>query len=119
MAIQDFLEKNGLRSTVLDEPSLNLDVAEKDKLDEGVSIFERTTYRLPNDSELDEIHRNESLSSQDIISGFSYTIIGRGIKNESTTQMIIESLQMLVNKFPECNKYNDALSQYKSENNLE
>ena len=81
------------------------------------SIFTHTTYRLPTDSELQEFSEC-NLSAKQVIDGFSYTIIGRGIKRQTETLMILEAIKMLCNKFPENLEYHRALNLYKSENNL-
>ena len=59
---------------------------------------------------------NYDLSSEDIIKGFSYTIIGRGIKSNNHIQMIIESIKMLCDKFPNNEIYKEALSKIKKDN---
>jgi len=78
-------------------------------------IFSHTIYRLPTQNELQEFE-NYDLSSEDIIKGFSYTIIGRGIKSNNHIQMIIESIKMLCDKFPNNEIYKEALSKIKKDN---
>lgn len=75
-------------------------------------IFNHTIYRLPTDDELLEFE-NYELSSDDIVNGFKYTIIGRGIASNKNKQMIIDSIQMLCDKFPNNEIYQDALYKIK------
>src|SRR5689334_10667967 len=72
-------------------------------------IFNRTIYRLPTEEELEDVHDHE-LTPQDIVDGFSYTIIGRGMNSPKNSQMIIQSITMLSQKFPEDEVYRKALA---------
>lgn len=73
------------------------------------SIFKQTIYRLPNEQELEEFINFPNLTSDDIINGFTYTIIGKGVKNANNNKMIIDSIQMLSDKYPENKEYKKAL----------
>jgi hypothetical protein len=77
-------------------------------------IFSHTIYRLPTQNELQEFE-NYDLSSEDIIKGFSYTIIGRGLASNKNKQMIIDSIKMLCDKYPNNQIYTEALSKIKKD----
>lgn len=93
----------------------HLKLYEKYEPNNKPEIFSHTIYRLPTQNELQEFE-NYDLSSEDIIKGFSYTIIGRGIKSNNHIQMIIESIKMLCDKFPNNEIYKEALSKIKKDN---
>lgn len=78
-------------------------------------IFSHTIYRLPTENELKEFE-NYDLSSEDIINGFKYTIIGRGIASNKNKQMIIDSIEMLCDKYPNNENYTEALRKIKKDN---
>jgi len=71
-------------------------------------IFNYTKYDYPSKEDLIDIN-SCNLTSDDIVQGFSYSIIGRGIKDSNKIKMIQDSIQMLVNIFPENNIYKEAL----------
>jgi hypothetical protein len=71
-------------------------------------IFSNTIYRLPTLEELEDLNKFD-LSSEDIVNGFGYTIIGRGIRSKKNKQMIIDSIKMLIDLYPENDNYKDAL----------
>jgi len=73
------------------------------------SIFQYTIYRLPTEDELNEFANFPNLTAEEIENGFSYTIIGRGIKSAKNQQMICDSIQMLIDKYPENEEYKKAL----------
>jgi hypothetical protein len=73
-------------------------------------IFQQTIYRLPTKEELLEIN-SCNLSVNEIINGFSYTIIGRGISSLKNKKMIIESIKLLTNQFPNNKTYKEALEE--------
>jgi hypothetical protein len=73
------------------------------------SIFQYTIYRLPNEDELNEFKKHPQLTAKDIVNGFGYTIVGRGIQSNKNIQMIKECIQLLINKYPEDNRYQEAL----------
>lgn len=72
-------------------------------------IFSYTIYRLPTKEELIDVD-NHHLNSDEIIKGFHYTIIGRGMKSKDNMKMIKKSIEMLSNLFPDNNEYKAALS---------
>lgn len=77
------------------------------------SIFNHTIYRLPTDAELEEVN-SFNLNAKDIENGFGYTIIGRGMPSTENKQMIIDSIQMLIDKYPTNEEYKKALEIAKS-----
>lgn len=72
------------------------------------SIFQSTIYRLPSNKELEEINDSE-LNSDEILNGFKYTIVGRGMMSDKNKQMIIKSIKMLLDLYPENESYKKAL----------
>lgn len=82
------------------------------------SIFQYTIYRLPTEEELNEFSEFPNLTAKEIKNGFSYTIIGKGIKTAKNQQMIIDSIQMLIDKYPENEEYKKALEIAKGELNI-
>lgn len=81
-------------------------------------IFTYTKYDLPDEEDLIDIN-NYNLSVDDIINGFRYTIIGRGIKDNKRIKMIIDSIKLLSEKYPENKIYSEALKKIKDENNID
>lgn len=73
------------------------------------SIFRRTYYALPTTEQIEEFKDYPALTAEDINQGFGYTIVGRGISNTESINKIIESIQMLINRFPENKVYQTAL----------
>ena len=67
---------------------------------EKPSIFKKTIYRLPTKDELEEVHSFQ-LTPEELNQGFGYTIVGRGMLFDKQKEMIIESLQMLLDMYPE------------------
>ena len=59
------------------------------------NFFSQTYYRFPNDKEIKEID-NYNLSSNEIINGLTYSIVGKGIMDENKKNMIIDSIKMLI-----------------------
>jgi hypothetical protein len=76
--------------------------------DKSPEIFQKTIYRLPTQKELENVNKF-NLSTEDILNGFVYTIVGRGIKDTKNKQMIINSIQKLCDLFPDNNNYTKAL----------
>jgi len=76
------------------------------------TIFEKTIYRLPTKEELIEVD-SRNLSADEILDGFMYTIVGRGIMRREEKNTIIEAIQTLSNMFPDNTKYKEALSKAK------
>lgn len=79
------------------------------------SIFQYTIYRLPTEEELNEFAEFPNLTAKDIEKGFGYTIIGRGMASPKNKQMIINSIQMLIERYPENDVYKEALELAKKE----
>lgn len=71
-------------------------------------FFSRTYYRIPNEEEIDNID-SCNLSAKEILDGFKYTIIGKGIIDNDKKDMIIKSIKLLLNKFPDKLEYKLAL----------
>lgn len=59
-------------------------------------IFKSTIYRLPSKEELKDVD-SFNLSSSDILSGFKYTIVGKGMMDDKNRNMIIDSIKCYVN----------------------
>jgi hypothetical protein len=74
-------------------------------------MFSRTHYRLPTEEDLIDIDSCR-LSPKQIVDGFSYTIIGRGMRSAENTIMIATSLGMLYAMFPKP-EYKKAIEIYK------
>lgn len=74
------------------------------------SIFQYTIYRLPTEEELDEFINYPNLTAEQIVDGFGYTIIGRGMKSEKNDKMIKQCIQLLIDKYPKDNKYKYAFN---------
>ncbi len=79
---------------------------------EKPSIFEETIYRLPNIEELNEVN-DFNLTSEELINGLSYTIVGRGIMDSVKKDRIIESISKLIELYPENQNYKLALENAK------
>lgn len=71
-------------------------------------IFSSTYYRLPNKDELIDINKY-NLSSTEILKGFIYTIVGRGIMSKQNKENIIKSIKMLCDMYPHNEEYKKAL----------
>ena len=77
------------------------------------NMFYSTKYRLPTDEDLVEID-SCNLSAKEIVNGFSYTIIGKGLRSAENTRLITKSLEMLHAMFPNP-KYKKAIELYKED----
>ena len=75
------------------------------------NFFSRTHYRLPDEDDLIDIDRCHPTPKQ-IVDGFSYTIIGKGMRSAENRIMIIQSLEMLYSMFPKA-EYARAIELYK------
>lgn len=76
------------------------------------SIFQRTIYRLPTPDELKEVD-SFNLDSKDVLDGFLYTIVGRGMMDGKNKGLIIKSIEMLLNLYPENEQYKVAFDDAK------
>lgn len=76
-------------------------------------IFTYTAYRLPNAEDIKEIN-SINLSAKEILDGFSYTLIGRGILSNDTKNKIIEAINMLIESNTSNEEYKKALEMAKS-----
>ncbi len=72
-------------------------------------IFTHTIYRLPTYEEYVDIH-NHDLTVDEIINGFKYTIIGRGITTKQNKKMVYEAILILTKIFPKNLIYWKALN---------
>jgi len=77
-------------------------------------IFTYTIYRLPTYDELIDVNRH-NLSADEIIKGFTYTIVGKGMKNEQNKKLIHESILILTKLFPNNSSYKQALDKVSKE----
>lgn len=82
-----------------------------ENIDYKPSIFTYTIYRLPTDEELIEVDSYD-LNTEELLSGFRYTMIGRGIKDPKNKALIVNSLERMVELFGD--KYKEALERSKS-----
>lgn len=73
------------------------------------SIFRSTYYALPTEEQLNEFGDYPDLTSDEIVDGFGYTIIGRGMNSPENKQKIIQSIEMLIEKYPDRKTYKEAL----------
>jgi hypothetical protein len=94
-----------------------LDISVKTSLNEGLGsnkpiIFSRTIYRIPTKEELEDVN-SYNLNSEEILNGFRYTLVGRGILDNKIKQQIIESIEMLIKLFPDNIEYENALEEAK------
>jgi len=80
-------------------------------------IFTCTKYGLPSDDDLKEINQY-NLSADDIIQGFGYTIIGKGIQSSENINNIVKSIKMLCDTYPDNEIYEEALSKVKMKYNI-
>jgi len=84
----------------------------KENINSKPSIFNETIYRDPTDKELDEVN-NSNLSSDEILNGFYYTMIGRGFLDEENKKMIVNAIKRLTERFPTNEEYKIALEEAK------
>jgi len=82
------------------------------------SIFNQTIYRLPTAEELKEFEKF-NLTGREVVQGFNYTIVGRGIKSPKSRQMIIDSIQSLCEMYPDNKEYKAALTEAKYADTLQ
>lgn len=90
--------------------SLHDYVVESDIIEEDPvvpSIFTHTIYRMPTDEELEEFGKFE-LDADEIIKGFTYTMIGRGRKNPTNRKLISDSIKRLIQMFPHVEDFKEA-----------
>lgn len=80
-------------------------------------IFTFTKYKLPTPEDLIDIN-NYNLSADDIIQGFGYTIIGKGIRTSENINNIVNSIKMLCEAYPDNEIYNEALNKVKNKYNI-
>jgi hypothetical protein len=75
-------------------------------------IFQQTIYRVPTNDELKNLNKC-NLTAEEILEGFKYTIIGRGINSSDNINKIIESINNLVEMYPNNIVYQTALKNAK------
>lgn len=68
------------------------------------SIFKQTIYRSPTEKELLEF-QNFDLTSEEILQGIEYTIIGRGMKGKKEELLIFRTSERLHKLFPDNREY--------------
>ena len=73
------------------------------------SIFRQTIYRLPTMAELKEV-ASFPLTAQDLVNGFTYTMVGRGVSNHENEKQIKQSLSMLSKMYPDRPEYAQAFN---------
>jgi hypothetical protein len=76
------------------------------------SIFKKTIYRLPTQEELREFESFE-LTGSEIVKGFGYTMIGRGMRSNKNSSMIRSAIKSLCEMFPDNKEYKAALTEAK------
>lgn len=76
-------------------------------------IFTYTAYRKPT---LDEIIEIDSckLPANEVLNGFIYTLVGKGVLSDKSQQEIVESITMLATKYPKNKEYQKALAEAKA-----
>lgn len=79
------------------------------------SLFMRTHYALPTPDQIDEFEKFPELTAQDIRDGVGYTIVGRGMRGVSQQRQIVQSIQMLVDRYPDRPAYPLALAMAEAE----
>jgi len=115
--IDDIILENGVFYLIVDNIKMPIDIDAPPQFRASLkiapknkpSIFKKTIYRLPTEEELDEVH-SFKLSSDKLLDGFCYTIIGRGILSQDNKNKIISSIKMLCSMHPKNIEYKNALS---------
>ena len=79
------------------------------------SIFTRTYYALPTTEQVEEFEKYPNLTAEEIVQGFGYTIVGRGVSSPDNCKKIIESIRLLVDRYPDREEYKEALAQAKEQ----
>lgn len=102
-----FSENKGKTWHSVDDKKRKKNRSKHKKASNEPSIFQRTIYRLPTEKELMEVH-SSNLSTDEILKGFCYTIVGRGMMSQENKDKIIKSALLLNNMFP--GKYNDVVN---------
>jgi len=74
-----------------------------------MNVFTSTIYRLPTDEELKKFDKFPDMTAQEILGEFQYTIVGKGIMSEKNQNLIIKSIQRLIELFPDYETYKGAL----------
>ena len=72
------------------------------------TIFTFTKYALPTTLELEDINKY-GLSAKDVLNGFYYTMVGKGLLNIENKNLIIKSINMLCEKYPNNAEYKKAV----------
>jgi hypothetical protein len=80
-----------------------------------IPLFSGTLYSIPRNEQLSTLSKYDITSDQ-LLEGLGYIIIGRGIKNQKNTQQILTSLENLHKLFPTNEEYKKALDTFKNEN---
>ena len=72
------------------------------------TFFEYTHYRFPTNEELTEIDKC-NLTNDELLHGFTYNIVGKGIKSEQKKQDIKKCIEMLCELSPKNKQYKELL----------
>jgi len=75
-------------------------------------IFTHTIYRSPTNEELVNVN-SFKLSSKEILNGFYYTMVGKGVLNKQTKNRIVAAIDCLIKLYPNNKEYENALSDAK------
>jgi hypothetical protein len=79
------------------------------------SIFKSTHYALPTYQQLEEFSDYPELTAEEIVQGFGYTIVGRGVSSPDNCKKIVESIRLLVERYPDRLEYKEALTKAEEE----
>jgi len=74
-----------------------------------MNVFSSTLYRIPTDEELKKFDKFPDMTAQQVLREFQYTIVGKGIMSEKNRDLIIKSIQRLIELFPDYETYKGAL----------
>lgn len=99
-------------STISDEELKSIIKKNEETAKHKPEIFKRTIYRDPTKEELEDVN-SKKLSAKDILSGFSYTMVGRGMLFQKQKDQIVNAITLLTDLFPENKEYKEALDEAK------
>jgi len=72
-------------------------------------VFQGTLYRIPTNEELKTFEKYPQITPKEVLNEFGYILIGKGILDGKIKSQIIESIQKLIDLYPEDNRYKEAL----------
>jgi hypothetical protein len=89
-------------------------IAEEGEKDENKkpSYFTSTHYRLPSEEELKEIN-SFNLSDEELLQGFQYNMVGKGILDMDKKEKIIQASKKLSDMYPDNETYKKVLEKAK------